>query len=402
MLKTANTSMNTLQVDGNSLHDLLNQQVPVVSATIENFDKSLRQLYSNEERIQTTIKSINKAINTIQEEAYGLLEDVYFSVSILHDLIDHTRTAILLAKAKILDTSILERKKLLEELGVIAASSTKTVVPITPNDKTLPFYISIIDISACQLNKNIIFVLKVSLVDPKQYTLYHFYSLPAPTKQDDLFSTITPISDVMAISDDNTQMFYPYNCKTITDNDKICYTGYLQTINEDSQCEIQQIIHSGNYGMCQPHIIKTNEVKLQKLYSTTKWLLFIPKTINIVERCPEKETNYSKLSISGSITLEHKCNLFVGIFQLSPDVLNTSTAHNIIYLPSIEFDCCEDSITSHLEDIPYLKLQHLSLDNLNEAKSHLTDIKNTLDNMKKPFLRRHIPWVAYNYIRNLS
>ncbi|KAF2897206.1 hypothetical protein ILUMI_08970 [Ignelater luminosus] len=42
----------------------------------------------------------------------------------------------------------------------------------------------------------------------------------------------------------STQMFYPYNCKTITDNDKICYTGHLQTINEDSQCEIQQIIHN--------------------------------------------------------------------------------------------------------------------------------------------------------------
>lgn len=75
---------------------------------------------------------------------------------------------------------------------------------------------------------------------------------------------------------------------------------------------------------------------------------------------------------------------------LLPEVTNATSDHNVIYLPSIDFDCCEESVAAHLEDIPYLKLQHLSLDNLNAAKYHLNDIKKTLDNTNKPFFHRHI------------
>lgn len=399
------SAINRLQTDDKELHNLLKQQVSVVTDTIETFNKTIGQLTQNEQNLK---QKQDKIINIVQEnlvktmltssilETSDYLMQLHESFTIILNELTEVLEAINFSKLNILHPSIIESKLLLEELQKISNYMTKCKLPLPPRIENIPHYLNIIKTSSYKTSNRLIFVLQIPLVTLKSYSYYHLYSLPAKTTVPNIFSTIIPLSPNLAISDDNTQYFIPKDCKTLTTNEILCLATTYHLIDNNSPCEIQLILHTGNYNTCQKEklLLKINENKIQPL-NDDSWLAFLVKPINIMEDCSPntgQSVSFSTLKETSILKFTPGCSLHIGSIQILNDYTRNSSTNYTIDLPEVAYDCCEQDTEEKTEDIKPINLQHVNLDNLRSAKDQLFQINESLNQFDDNFINRKTSW----------
>lgn len=97
---------------------------------------------------------------------------------------------------------------LIDSLKQISHSLHKNKLPLTVYTSSIAKYIDIIELEAYQSDSKVVFVLKIPLVDPETYTLYHSYPIMIPDNRTGFQHIISTIQKYIARDDDSMSCFF--------------------------------------------------------------------------------------------------------------------------------------------------------------------------------------------------
>lgn len=398
-----------LQGNSSAIKGLMKQQISIITNTMEAFNNSMNRFKINEDQLKSTQDKIITAIKhalidqdhtNAQVESLNILEKLHESYFLLLEELDELIEAINFAKVNVLHPSVIKPETFLQQLQLIPNHLSKLQLPLKPTRENLPHFQDLARVSAYQMRGKIIFIIRVPLVTLNTYSYYHNYLLPSRTSTMFLFNILSHMHTYIAISDDNSQYFLPEKCEEIKKNLKLCDTTAVHSVNQDSPCEVQQILRTNHYETCTSNqaVIKINKNKLQKLQNG-KWLLFVVEPTIILETCLNSPKTHLEANESMIILADPKCSLRINEMQLlGEENGGTSIINTSVPLPKQNYRCCENTLQKHLEKIKAVDLKRISLDSFNNVGHDLRDMKEKLEELEKPLIERHISKTIYTLI----
>ena len=251
-----------------------------------------------------------------------------------------------------------------------------------------------ITIDAFQSEDRIIFILNVPLIESYEYDLYHVFSAPTRDPRTGLFHIMIPMFKYVALSRDSKQYLTIKSEDTcnevVNDNVRICYNQIPKAFSSDSPCEVSIIMDSAVNSNCNSVINQIEGYNVQKL-KDNKWLLIISSPLAVTTVCPKEKTETEIVKINSILTLNQKCNAFIGTTRVYATQEQNSTVNSDIVIPNIEYDCCDQ--LPEKEDLPLLqpiKINHINLDELHLASERLNNYNDKLNTIiNEPFAQRH-------------
>lgn len=410
-----NNCIEKLSRDEHHFETLLKNQISVTTSVIKSFNSTIQKLQIDEETFNSNLDSIQKTMMNISDElafykaeveTLDLCESLMESYSFLENTLNDILNAITFARLKILHSSIITPLDLIESLKQISQSLQKNNLPLPVYSSSLAKYIDIIELEAYQSESKVIFVLKIPLVEPETYTMYHLYPIPIPDNRTGFHHIISTTQKYIAKDDDS--MLYvspqnPDNCKSLSRNQKICSEMLPHPIDSESICEAQ-LLKSTIQELpktCRTSLLLAEEYNVQEI-DINLWLVSVSDPLPITIKCEGKEATTTVVQVNSLLKLRPDCNAFVGSTRVQAkrivDVYQTVEYRNLPI--EIPYKCCQ-----HLPDKPSipdlkpLKLSKINTDDLNIAQHKLDQYSDELDKiMNQPFVDRHLSWFTITTI----
>lgn len=403
-----NECINKINRDERELENLLKSQISVTTSVIKNFNSTIQKLQVDEDTFNTDISEIKESITDIsdvlkfyetQAKTLSLCESLMESYVFLENSLNDILEAITFARLRILHTSIITPRDLIASLQEISRSLSKNNLPLPTYLSYVARYLDIIDLEAYQSDGKIVFILKIPLIEPEIYTLYHIYPIPILDNRTG-FHHILPTTQKYIARDDDSLLYtllqHPDHCKPLDNNARICSDLLQYPIDSDSICEAQLLKSPGTLPKtCQASILLASDYNVQEL-DTNYWLITISASLPVTIRCDGKSIMTKIINTNTLMKLQPTCSAFVGSTRLHAKYL-VEKYKNITYRShpvEIPYDCCKHlPMNLHVPELKPLKLSNINADDLNVAQHRLNQFSDELDRLiQEPFISKHSQW----------
>lgn len=190
--------------------ELVKQQTKVVQTTINNFNETISSLNFNEKlltenliKIKNNLNDDSKVINVVKLVSL-LNEHVYIFSSLMHELqleIMTLNNAILDANQGSLNPNVMSPQRLAEELSSLLDHLPRGLeFPVPCDVDHMHILMNLITLKVYIQNHQLVYVIKIPLLEPQIYYLYKINHLP--TKLEDLkFVMLEPTTKYLAVNE---------------------------------------------------------------------------------------------------------------------------------------------------------------------------------------------------------
>ena len=277
----------------NSIKSVMNKQISLSMKTIDEFEKTLTNLTSNQklfnENLNTVINQINNIsaqefenrfhliLTTIVHQKLFLMEQITF---VLTTLID----AITFAKINTFHPSIIKVDHFLTELQQIEKQLVSERLPKPAESQNILYYEKIIDVKAFVKNQTLVFIMEIPLTYPRTFSYYEIIS--TPIKDKNTYFYLIPASRYLLIDNDVFASPTP-KCKEVASNEYLCQAAFWLPIDQNSPCEAQLVTLTTNYANCKHHYSNFTEIWNHKI-SDSQWIFMTPTQQRIKKTCNNK------------------------------------------------------------------------------------------------------------------
>ncbi|XP_074030051.1 uncharacterized protein [Leptinotarsa decemlineata] len=404
--------INKINNDEHELENLMKNQISVTTSVIKNFNNTIRKLQIDEETfnrdiqvIQTTLQDYADEFSliTIKLKFLELADQLMISYNYIEENLDDILNAITFARLGIIHSSIITPEQLVSSLQEISQSLQRHNLPLLAKTSKIAQYLEIIELEAFQTQQNLIFILKIPLIDSQIFTMYNLFPIPIKDNRTDLHHVLSVNSKYIAKDDDS--LLYaivpdPKLCKTLLPKLLLCSKLYVYPINEYAPCEAKLFRNSKVIpDNCQSLIIYTQGYNIQQLEDNI-WLIIVAEPLHITINCESKNTVTEVIYRNCIFELKTSCNAFIGITKvqaISKYAKDSTYVEADPHSISIPYDCCADLPAKlKLPDLKPLKLSNLNIDDLEIAKHKLDQNSKVLDDLiNEPFVNKHVSWFTY-------
>lgn len=394
--------------DEHQIENLLKNQISVTTSVIRTFNSTIQKLQIDEDTFNNDIIEIRKSILNISDimvfyEGHlkliniceSLMESYVFLEESLNDILD----AITFARLKILHSSIITPRDLVSSLQDISRSLVRNNLPLPTYGSNIAEYLDIIELEAYQSDSKIIFVLKIPLIDPETYTLYHLYPIPVLDNRTGLHH-ILPTTQKYIARDDDSLLYLSFrnldNCKQLGTVTKICSDVLPYPIDSDAICEAQLLKHLTKLPKtCQTSLLLAKEYNVQML-SQNYWLIAVSDPLPVTIKCEGKDVVTKMANTNSLLKLQPTCTAFIGSTRVHAkypiDKYQSITYKN--HPVEVPFECCGHlPVKAHIPELKPLKLSKIDTEDLNIAQHKLNQYSDELDKLiNEPFVTKHLNW----------
>ncbi|XP_050314503.1 uncharacterized protein LOC126748980 [Anthonomus grandis grandis] len=332
-------------------------------------------------------------------ESYSFLENS------LNDLLN----AIAFARLKMLHSSIITPKDLINALQEISQTLRKNNLPLPTYSSSVTQYIDIIGLEAYQTDTRIVFILKIPLVEPETYTLYHLYTTPIFDNRTEFHHVIPTHQKYIAQNDDS--MLYislsnMKNCKPLAIHQKICSDVLPYPIDSEAICEAQLLKGPSHLPKtCQVSLLLAQGYNVKEI-DLNLWLITVSNPLPITIKCEGKEVKTIIIQINSLLKLQPYCNGFVGVTRIQAKRIidrdqNVTYKNHQVMVP---YKCCQNIPEKiKIPDLKPIKLNNLDIEDLNIAQHQLDQYSEELEKiMRKPFIEKHQSWFIISLMTLIS
>lgn len=384
------SAIESVQNDGRKLASLVKQNILISVSTISSFNKTIHKIKTNEDKLSYVLDNLSKNLSNVTiitndllykshlNSVLNMLESTIITLSFqLEDIVN----AITLSSQNILHPSIISPEQLFRELADNYRHLPSNLeLPISLDLSLIHTILNICSVSCYYLNNRIVFVLKIPLVLPKEFNLYHSVALPTPYKLDnpDTFSMITPSNKYIAITKDKTyycNIQSLQECKQTTPQNYMCdVTNEYQTSAKLS-CESELISRSISEvpNQCETRFVY-GSVDIWKPLVNNRWIYVQSKLSKLSIDCVDSEIFETNVIGTGILNLPSHCIAYCKSSRLIPkrNSFNTTLPVTNYNFSLINDSCCSisklDKIKSNVSPIT---LENIDLDDLREKKEIL-------------------------------
>lgn len=412
-------AIDQVQSDEKALAHLMRDNIHVIKSTISTFNNSMLKFSENEKRLNKNLEIINSAfeyiINSndklqIKTKFNSLFQSLESIIIALSFDIEDINNAILFSKMNILHPTVLSPYQLYVEL--------EKHINDLPKHCELPISISlqniheVIDISklVCYYHNNrIITIIKIPLVLPQVYNLYHIVPMPVPydLTKPDTYALIAPNKPYMALTTD--RMLYSLledldKCKFVSEKCYICELGNVYSTLANPTCETVILTEVVNKvpSSCSVKLLRGHVDSFFKL-NKNRWIFVQSEPGKLHVTCSSNSLNYDYVLLgTGIMSLFKDCKAFFKTLQFSSsETFISNVTTQVANFNILEDDCCERTkLNKTLARLPLLKLNNLNnLDSLLHASIHLDTLEKELNHLESPshFQKYAVHYMSISY-----
>lgn len=369
---------------------IIEHQASLLLTTIEKFNDTIKDMYSNQELINTQLQemkgSLQKEIRQSTEiiNAQGLMNQIIALLQLILIKLKDLQTALVFAKTNDLHPALIGDEDLTKGLQFIEeklltdsqeTDSKKHLFLPYPIDKTqISNYEKITNVKIYQIKEQITFILEIPLITKPKYLRYKL--IPIPVFNNNNFHMILPHFNEILHSEKETIPITSDQCLEINQNEYFCKKAIPISIPNELLCETQLLSFIPTK-TCDLYSFKLDDYKIIQIIDN-QWVIATPYPLIISVKCA---LNEYKKTLSGThvITLPSSCLVMI---QKNELLVN----HNInldisnAYLPHI------DTLNLNLtptEEMHKINLKHVNLHDLQSVKNELKQVPKDIQNIHK-------------------
>lgn len=395
------TSLNSTS----ELANLMKQQTEIIQLN----NLLITQKFTNTDKILKKIFDYQETHNQrhLIEKAYHSLMEATFQYEIDSKiLID----AILIAAGGKFHPKIIQEKLFWESKKSLSESRAK--FPFPNKNLTISEVLSISKITIVYINKKLIYILDIPLIEPIPFKIFQLWNIPVPQitdSEDIIFSYIPLKSNNIALSRSDLQ-FIPVpretleKCKKIQSSILCDFVNPIFDISNNTECEIRLVARMPvKLSDCNPVLTKLNNTQWIRLSKIT-WAFAAPKKEIAYIACGENPILKAEIHNTGLLTLKPNCMAKTNTVQFSTDHKFSSSQKIRTYNnPSLNITkILHNLITNVTRNNVYDFIQNNSLTNFNqkEIQLKLNDIISKATELSKT-KKIILPSTNFNLFSNL-
>lgn len=303
----------------------------------------------------------------------------------IDDYCESITTAIILAKNNILHTYVMSSNDLLIKLSQIQLRQSQKL-PIELTKNTINEYYKLLKIEVNRVENNIMFIIKIPIVESTTYTLYEVIPLPIPHNSSHSLY-IKHLSPYLLIDPSKTyysQLQSLEDCSLAASRNYICHGVVINRVHEKPSCEIMTFITRKETisSMCQ-----TRATKLQTEFwhsiAENEWLFVMTNTHYATLSCGPSSINDIEINNIGILQLSQNCKLYSDTIILeSTSKTNQNFSQEKIPIYIDDVGCNYEEINTEISSI---KLKPIKIVNVktDETKIVLHALKQLETNINE-------------------
>lgn len=381
------------------LGSLIKENILMTSNIFSKFNETLHSIKINEASLNIAIDNLTSKQKLLQTtfdrlsinfNINSILNSLEASILTLSFQLDDISNAIMLCNQNILHPAVLTPEQLYKEIV-----DNYRYLPIDlklPINLALSNIHSLINISniACYSSGNkIVFILKIPLVTPKDYNVYHAIALPTPHNviKPNTFSYIIPSHRYVAMTKDKSEycnIDSLRECTTINKREYICdiMTVFPTSGNPSCESELLSNVISVLPVQCHTDFLH-GYIDLWKPLQNNAWIYVQSHNSKLYIECLNQKISELNIIGTGILALPNNCIAHCKntklITKYNALKINITVSHSDFNI--INDSCCKlDKFKYSMSNEPPLKLQNLDLDIFtSETKSKLKSISDETD-----------------------
>lgn len=400
-------AISTVQNNEKGIVSLVKQNILVTTSAMLQYNNTLYKLKQNQDMLNDVIdnlsnhlKNITNIIGDIEiisnyNTALNILETTILSLSFqVEDILN----AILFSNQNTLHPAIITPKELFKELADnVKYLKNDAELPVSLELSFINKILSISSVASYFRNNRIVFVLKVPLVQPTEYHMYHSIALPTPFNLTKLnsFVLLVPSSKYIGITKDKSNycMFdSKTQCQNIDEQFYICDVNNVYNTETNPCCESDLISKAVNEvpKTCTTKFIYGN-INTWKPLVNNKWIFIQSEPTKLTIECNITEISDVNIIGTGIFNIPNDCTAYCKGTKLitKNKFINLTIPLRTLELNLVNDSCCNINkfigITSNVAPI---HLQNIDLDEIN-TKTKST-FKSLLDNSDRVLEEPHI------------
>lgn len=401
-------AINSVQSDTRNLASLVKQNILVTTSTISAYNNSLHKLKTNEDRLNLAIDNLSTIVKNISTISNDLLSSIHF-ISIFNNIetallalsfqIEDIVNSILFSNVHILHPSILTPQQLYRELADNYRHFPNNLeLAVSLQLNSIHSILNVSTIVSYYLNHKIIFVLRIPLVTPVEFYLYHSIPLPVPhnLEKPDSFSLVVPSARYIAITKDKSHYASIDNlseCKNVDIQNHICkiVNVFPTSANPCCESEILSKVLTILPVQCKTEFLHGN-LDIWKSLINNRWIFVQSLPTKLSIDCYNTELKEENIIGTGIVRIPTHCSAYCkstklytndNVFNISSPVISYSK-FNIV-----NDSCCNiNKFRESINDAPPIALQNLDLENIDFNYNTVT--KSLVKNLNKIIDEPHI------------
>lgn len=396
-------AINKVQSDEKQLTVLMRDNIHVIKSTISTFNNTMSKVKENEYRLNQNMvvieKTFEKLINTndkleIRSHLSLMLSSIESIVITLSFDIDDINNAILFSKINVLHPTVLSPMQLYKELELHVNCLPKhSELPIRLSLHNINDLINICDIVCYYHDNKLIIIVKIPLVLPQTYNLYHNIPFPIPfdVSTPDTYLLVAPSKQYLAITSD--RLFYSQldsvsECKIIKDQCYVCVFGNVYSTIANPTCETTLLteVISKLPKSCETRVLRGSVDLFQKI-TNNRWIFVQSEPGKCHFVCDKASSNTDEILFgSGIMHVPKSCSAFYKTLTFTPADSFTSNTTSSISNFNIVTDCCDTiHFNKTVNQVPLIKLNEFNnLDSLVKASTQLNEFENQIRKIEEP------------------
>lgn len=401
-------SINKLNQGQLQIENLMKNQITVTSSVMKTFNETVQKLQIDEQTFNEDITKIDLAIHQINDKLavvearlmfLEVCEKLMESYLFLEDNLNNILNSITFARLKIIHTSIISPDHLIAAMREISQNLVKNNLPLPVKYSKIAQYLEIIELEAFQTPSDLVFILRIPLVEQQTYTVFHLYPIPIYDERTSFHHILSFTHKYIARNDDSL-MYIPIKdisaCKRLSVRQKLCSELYAYPIDSNAVCEAQLLKNVRSVPEnCRSSVIFSEGYNVQRL-GTNAWLVIISEPLHVTINC-DKITKTLVLKQNSIVKLQTDCSAFIGITKVQAEpskFLNISDNSHPILIP---YNCCESFPEKpKIPQLKPLKLDHINMEELDVAHHKLDQYSRDLDDLiNQPFVSKNQSWFTY-------
>lgn len=409
-----NEAIQNMQNNEKRLATLMKENILITSTTLSKFNETIYKIKINEANLNQAIDNFSAQLKNISAISHELSiksdinsigNSLEASLLALSFRLEDLTNAIMFCSQNILHPAVLSPEQLYQEIV-----NNFRHIPANlrlPTHLTLSNMYSLMNSSSliCYSSSNKVnFILRLPLVSPTEYNLYHVIALPTPHNsiKPNSFSYIIPSNKYIAMTMDKTEycnLDSPKECIVINSHEYICDITTVFPTSANPSCESELLSNIVNTlpVQCKTDFIH-GQLDLWKSLKNNAWIFVQSKTNKIYVECRDQKIIDLNIIGTGILRIPENCIAFCKGTKLipksTPVKINVSVSHSDFNI--INDSCCNlDKFTNVMSNEPPLKLQNVDLDFFTaETRSKLNSMSVKADEIlaDHPIIKYETPY----------
>lgn len=394
-------AINSIQNNELKLSSLLKENILVTTSIVSKFNTTLYKIKTNEISLNRAIDKLSSIMQNstmtqnkliIKSKINSILNSLEATIITLSFQIEDITNSIIFGSQNIIHPSILSPTELYQELvNNYIHFSTNCKLPVKLELSNIHMLMNISRVSCYSYKNRIIFILRVPLVSPKNFNLYHSIALPTPHvgKNPYSFSYIKPNNKFIAMTNDKQDycvLESLKDCITLKSYIYICDVKTTFSANANPCCESELITKAlkSKPVQCNTNFIY-GKLDLWKPINNNKWIFIQTQNNKLNIECPNNTLVETNIIGTGILNIPYNCVAYCKNTRLTPSFNNIKINVPVVHTEFniINDTCCNpEKVQEQLNNESPISLQNIDLDTFTfETKSKLKYLSHNTDNL---------------------